>query len=124
MFKRINKNPKQRKTDDCAIRAISTVFNKEWTEVFDELSVLARSIYSVPSASETVKEYLQEYPVLPVKYHTDSGGRKRYKVKDICDLEGSYIIKLSNKFTCVVDGVIHDLWDCRDHAASIVWKIR
>lgn len=122
-FKKINLNPKQRKTSDCVIRALAAVFNKGWLEVYDELTDLARSLYSVPGASETIKEYLKEYPVIPVKYENEFGTKKRYKVKDICEWEGSYIVKVSNHITCVIDGYIQDIWDCSDHAAYIIWKI-
>ena len=40
MFTKTNANPKNKRTNDCVIRAIALAENKTWLEVFDELAEL------------------------------------------------------------------------------------
>lgn len=39
-FVKFNNNPKQNKTNDCVIRAISFATNKSWEDVYNDLTKL------------------------------------------------------------------------------------
>ena len=55
-----NANPKDKKTGDCVIRAISTATGKSWDDVLDELTEVAHTVKSVPNNKECYEVYLEK----------------------------------------------------------------
>lgn len=37
--------------------------------------------------------------------------------------EGTYLIRVDNHLTTMIDSVIYDIWDCREELVRIVWKV-
>ena len=122
-FKKYNANPKGKKTTDCVIRAISKALNKKWEDVAEELFQLSKEMYSTQVSTDVYTKYLEKYKTISVKYDT-SKGKKRYTIKDVCDMKGTYIIKTSGHLSVVKDGHLYDTWDCSKKSAYKIWKIK
>ena len=41
---------------------------------------------------------------------------------DTCPV-GIYIIRVEGHCTCVIDGVIHDIWNCENEIVDLVWQV-
>lgn len=59
MWIKYNANPIGKRTNDCVIRAISTVMNMSWQQVHDSLCDLSGELYTVPSDNENWSTYLE-----------------------------------------------------------------
>ena len=117
-FEKYNANPKDNKTSDCVIRAITTGLNWSWSDVLDELYKIAREEFLSMNDFETYKRLLKRYDVITPKVIK---GKKRPKVEDFND--GTYILKVANHLTCVKNGVLYDIWDCRKKVVYRYWRI-
>ena len=117
-YQKFNNNPKGLKTGDCIVRAISLALNKPWHEVFDDLVKIAKEKSSMPSMDIVYFEYLSSFDRITPKVEK---GKKRMKVSDLS--EGTYIVKVANHVTCIKDGTLMDLWDCRNKCAYRYWII-
>jgi hypothetical protein len=123
MFVKHNVNPMGKKTSDCVVRAIALVEGRPWEDVFDELVRLARQSYSMPNDTSVYGKYLDEkYPTIDV-FRWVGGRKKRYTVRDVCQLKGTYIVRLAKHITVVMDGKYYDVWDCGSKCAYKIWKV-
>jgi hypothetical protein len=122
MYVKENVNPKKRVTGDCVIRAITKAENKQWLDVYDELSTIARKNYTLPNNKDSYNEYLKKYEKINV-YHTLKGKKKRYTVKEVSEWDGTYIISIANHMTMASNGNYYDLWDCGNRCAYVIWKV-
>lgn len=123
MYVKENINPTGKKRTDCVIRAIAKGEGKTWLEIYDDLTVVGRKLYSVQNDPCVYGEYLSKYSNIEVKYEID-GSKKRYTVKDVCNFKGTYIVQIANHLTTVIDGKYYDTWDCGKKAAYKIWKIK
>lgn len=129
MFIKENVNPIKKVTSDCVIRAIARAESKHWLEVFDLLTELAREEYTVLNDKKLYGKYLDsEYERLEVKYTDSYGNKKRYTVKDVCNtselFKGIYLVSIAGHLTCVINGNLHDIWDCSDKSAYKIWRVK
>ena len=60
MWNKYNANPIGKRTDDCVVRAISTVTGMTWNQVHDALCDLSGELYTMPSSNECWPVYLNE----------------------------------------------------------------
>lgn len=58
MWIKYNANPVGKRTNDCVIRAISTVLKAPWDKVHDDLCALSSELYTVPSDNDNWATYL------------------------------------------------------------------
>ena len=58
MWVKYNANPIGKRTNDCVIRAISTVLDMPWVAVHDALCNLSADLYTVPSDNENWSTWL------------------------------------------------------------------
>ena len=117
-FKYLNLNPKGVKAEDCVTRAITfatglpyqTISEKLWlTANLYECDRLCRFCYS---------NFLTS--VLKYKEVNCDG----YTVNEFADAHpyGNYLISVPSHLTVIKEGVLYDIWDCRDEICDIVWK--
>lgn len=118
-FQKFNNNPLNKKDGDCVIRAISEGLNKDWLRVFDDMYLIGRELKEVATSDNSIKEYLKDYKMIVPKVIK---GKKRLKVKDF--IAGVYILSIANHLTIVKDGVLKDLWDCREKCVYRYWIIK
>lgn len=111
MFKYYNANPRQRRVNDCTVRAISLATNKTWDETYQELSSFARSQAIMPDEVEYIDEYLDRH------FKKLCGCKEdRITVREFVldNPMGTYLITMSGHITCCIDGYIYDTFDPGD----------
>ena len=110
-----------RHIEDCTVRAISTVQNKTWSEVYDELSDLAREKGLLFSDAQFIEDYLDE------RYE-----RTCYKNNGLAmtvgefvenNPSGTYLVTMRGHISCVKEGILLDTWDCRDKLIWCSWRV-
>jgi hypothetical protein len=121
MYRYLNKNPMARHIEDCTVRAISTVQNKTWSEVYDELSDLAKEKGLLFSDAQFIEDYLDE------RYE-----RTCYKNNGLAmtvgefvenNPSGTYLVTMRGHISCVKEGILLDTWDCRDKLIWCSWRV-
>lgn len=124
MWIKANPNPAGKEVPDCVIRAICIALNLSWLEVFDELCMVARMNYNMPSADTVWGQYLYykgfEPFLLPYSCPqciTIDEFTKWFPV-------GIYIIGTGSHAVCVVDGNYFDSWDSGNEVPSFFWRIK
>lgn len=122
---------KAERVGDCCARAIAIATGKDYKEVYDDINRLAkrerigknkRSISSAREGvyMETAKKLLQEYgwiwhPTMKI----GQGCKVHVKADELP--AGRIILHLSRHFTCMVDGVLHDTYDCSREGTRCVY---
>jgi len=117
MWIEANPNPVNKLVDDCVIRALSIILDRDWLSVYDELTDIGRAIYE-PEISNNV------WPKLLKR-----NGFKRYILPDTCPdcytvrrfcqehQNGQYILATGAHVVAVIDGDYYDTWDSGDEVA-------
>lgn len=126
-FKMVNVNPKGRKTGDCSTRAIAGTLNISWEEALELQTEEALKSKYFPANKEVVERVLARFGwkkmKQPIKWGSeDDWGeirKHKYTVGEMDEIltpeqmrEG-VLITVANHHTCIKDGVVQDLWDCR-----------
>lgn len=122
MFRKLNLNPLHKRADDCTVRAISTVMNKPWEEIYADLCLEGLRYYDMPSANHVWGSYLKKK------------GFKRHIIPDSCpqcytvaefardNPRGSYILALHGHVVPVIDGDYIDTWDSGERIPIYYWE--
>lgn len=116
---------------DCACRAIAIATGKDYRQVYDDINRLAKRERTgkrkrgVSSARDgvytaTVKKLMAEYgwtwhPTMGI----GTGCRVHVRADELPS--GRLVLNLSRHFTAVVDGVLHDTYDCSRDGTRCVY---
>ena len=116
MFKYVNLNPRQRKVDDCTVRAIALATNRSWDETFKELCAFAQAQAIMPNDVIYINEYLER------NFKTVCGCKNKIEITVGEFIEenpyGTYLITMNGHITCCIDGCIYDTFD---PSKRLVW---
>ena len=118
MYKYYNANIHGNFVNDCVIRAISTAEDKSWSEVYDDLSRIAKNNGILLDDANFVEPLLDYRYDRVMTYEDETVG----DFIDRCD-NGVYLITMPNHITTAINGVIYDTFDCRDRILRDVWKV-
>lgn len=115
-FVRKNNNPKNKKTADCVIRAVSTSTKTSYEDVRDGLFEIMKKTGYEMTTKNVYERYLKMLGWVKMKQPKKPDGTK-FLVGEIDSLvntnKRNVIISLANHLTAVEDGVLVDLRDCR-----------
>lgn len=109
--------PTQFKKDlasDCVVRAIAIALDIDYKVVWDCLFEYGQKIGHLPNDKRVYEPLLLEHGW--TKNSPLKKGNKKYKVKNLPVYNA--IIHTTNHLTAVVDGNLHDNWDCREWKAN------
>ena len=106
--------------DDCVVRSISIAMDKPYAVVFDDLMQLGLLIGAYPNHHKVWEKYLKDNGWVKNKPPRNAQG-KYIKLANWADAPVRAIIKNSGHLTCVVDGAVHDTWDCRYRPVNSYW---
>ena len=118
------------KVGDCVVRAISIAFDKSYLEVYEFVNIISskekkRKSYSKKGIYlDTIKKVMKRYGATWISY-MKTKKRIRMNSKDL-PMKGKYVLNLSKHVVAIIDGTIHDLYDCSENGNRIVygcWKI-
>lgn len=126
MYVFLNVHPKGKIVGDCVKRAITTAAQMDYMEVQRQLNR-----YKRVTGAESFNEYTNCYPFVEKVL----GGRKisfpakkgqpRMNGTRFCEAypKGRYILSMAKHWSCCVDGVIYDTWDCSEKCVYQAWEI-
>lgn len=117
MFKYVNLNPDGLEIEDCVCRAISLASGLQYTDVRDKLWLTSKLFeceeLTVCCYSNLLDKVL-EYPSVDCRGLTVAEFAQRHP-------KGIYLVRMDMHITCIVDGVINDIWDCGERIATHAW---
>jgi DNA-directed RNA polymerase subunit RPC12/RpoP len=118
-------------TGDCVTRAISIVTGKSYKEVYDNLNLLGKAERTTKRRhkksnsrtgvyKKTYDDYLKSlgFEWVPTMF-IGSGCKVHLKKSELPS--GKLVAKLSEHITAVIDGVIHDTYDCSRNETRCVY---
>lgn len=113
MYIPYNANPTGIDTNDCTIRAISTLLNQSWRETYDDIAYLGRISYNMPSSDHVWGEYIVP-DTCPMCY----------SVKGFCrdNPYGKFLLKTPSHVVAVMDGNYYDTWDSGKEVPIYYWR--
>ena len=110
-----NENPKNKKTTDCVVRALTTATNKSYYEVLNELYQLTIKTGYFMNEKRLEDKFLENNNFVKMKQPKKVNGTK-YQIGEIDKLiekDDIVIIRCAKHLTVVKGWVLYDIWDCR-----------
>jgi len=122
MFEYYNANPRNRRVNDCTVRAISLATGRSWDETFEELSKFAQIQAIMPDDVTYIDEYLEE------NFEKICGCKNKIRIS-VGDFvkehpTGIYLITMNGHITCCIDGIIYDTFNPKDRFVWGAYKVR
>lgn len=121
-----NVNPKNRITSDCIVRAICRATDTEYEVVIERICDISTK-YSIGLCDKKmVEKYMLNYPHVHKYKQIRKPDNTKITGKEFCDRfpVGRYVISIGgHHFSCVIDGKIHDIWDCSDKTVGNYWEV-
>lgn len=121
-YEKKNVNPKNKKTSDCVIRALTGATGKNYYDVLDELVVIAKKTGYGVLDKKCFEKFLDQNGFVKYKQPRKEWGLK-YLVAEIDKLSKSksIVVSMANHLACVVNGKLIDIWDCRNKTIGNYW---
>ena len=125
-FIKYNKNPKNKKTNDCVIRAIATATNSSWEYIYSQLAEQGLKNGLMINDRRNWIKYLKnlgyEKQAMPRKED-----RTRYTLEEfateIAEEDKIYIVKLAKHITVIKNKNLIDTWNCSYKCVGNYWVI-
>lgn len=117
-YRFLNLNPQGKRTEDCVTRAITFATGLPYEEVTEKLWLTA-DLYGCDRLCRfCYSNYLTN--VLKYKEVNCDG----LTIEEFADENpyGTYLIRVPSHLTVIHNGVLYDIWDCRDEICDMVWK--
>ena len=127
MYKFYNAHPKGLLVKDCVKRAISRACDMDYHDVTLALNRYkkvtgAKKFNSDRNPEKWVENEMKARRMsFPAK-----AGQPRMNGDRFCKAfpKGKYILQMAGHWTCCVDGVIYDTWNCTDKCVYKAWEIK
>lgn len=114
-LKKFNANPRNRKTTDCVIRAISVASGNEYKKVVDDLVDVWKDTGYHIGEKRTYEKVLESYGFVKRPMPWKPNGTK-YRVGEVDEVleQGSVaVVAMAHHLVAYVEGELVDTWDCR-----------
>ena len=114
-----NRNPDGNKESDCVTRAISFATNLPYSLIRKKLWLTAR-LYN---CDKLCKFCYSNFITNVLKYKEVNC--QDLTIREFCEKNnyGTYLIRIEGHLTVIKNGVLYDIWDCRDEICDTVWKV-
>lgn len=126
MYKYFNAHPKGLSVGDCVKRAITLAAQMDYMEVQRELNRYKKVTGAKAFNSDYNPHKYVENVLHGVKLSFPAEkGKPRMNGQRFCEAykKGRYILNMAGHWSCCVDGVIYDTWDCSDKCVYTAYKI-
>ena len=126
MYKYFNAHPKGLSVGDCVKRAITLAAQMDYMEVQRELNRYKKVTGAKAFNSDYNPHKYVENVLHGVKLSFPAEkGKPRMNGQRFCESykKGRYILNMAGHWSCCVDGVIYDTWDCSDKCVYTAYKI-
>ena len=119
-----NKNNKKKLVGDCVIRAIATLLNVDWDDVYLDITTKGFYMKDMPSSNEVWSSYLRDVGF--ERYVIPNSCPDCYTVKDFCidNPQGQFLLATGSHVIAVIDGSYYDTWDSGDEVPIYYWQRR
>lgn len=116
-----NINPLNRIEEDCVCRAISLALEEDYYTIEKKLYLIAE-LFECERLCVCCYRFLLDNVYNLMRYEDYKG----MYIKDFASINpyGTFLIRIDGHLTCLIDGVIYDLWDCLEEKIDLIWKIR
>lgn len=121
-YYKMNANPKEKKTGDCVVRAITLATTKSWEEVLTDLFNIAIEEKEMLNSKKCYEKLLENYGFIKYKQPRFSD-RTKYQVRELADAlpKSEIVISVANHMTYVSKGTLYDTWDCGRKSVGNYW---
>ena len=111
MYINFNANPKNNLVGDCVIRAISTVLDKSWEEVYIDICIQGYISFDMPSSNAVWGAYLKNNGF--IRKIIPNTCPDCYTVNDFCidNPKGRYVLCTGSHAIAVINGNVIDTWN-------------
>jgi hypothetical protein len=113
-----NVNPKNRKTGDCSTRALVGTLGISYDEALQRQFKWASKTYYDATSKQVMEKVLSEFGYVKMKQPRKDDGTK-YCVGEMNQLltekqlQEGVLVTVANHHTCITEGYVQDIWDCR-----------
>ncbi len=124
MYQYLNVHPKGKRVSDCVKRAITKVENRDYMEVQRELNRLKKETgCAVFNDRKNLDAYIKKHSYFKLSFPAVKG-EPRMNGTRFCNAypKGRYILNMAGHWTCCIDGVIYDTWDCSEKCVYTAYK--
>lgn len=127
MFTYLNVHPQGKIVNDCVKRAIVKATGMDYKEVSKALNrykkVTGEKAYNY---GHNPRKYVENILHGIKLSFPATKGKKRMNGEMFCKEfpKGSYILNMAHHWSCCVDGVIYDTWDCSEKCVYTAYKIK
>lgn len=123
-FIEFNNNPKNNRTGDCLIRALSFASDKKWEDVYSELAVLGIENALMINDKSNYETYLKQ-----LGFEKQEKPRRRDNTKytieefseEIAECNKIYIIQILGHMTVIKNKILYDTTNCEQSLVENVW---
>lgn len=127
-----NANPKDRRTGDCVIRALSVTLGKSWDDVLDGLVAIAHHYKQSPASREVFGKYLKANERIKVNQpkHPDNTkftGKEFCRLLDKIGMTKPVLVTIGSHHTTAFVRLngdryrVFDTWDCSEDKIGQVY---
>jgi len=108
---------KKDRVGDCVVRALAIATKEDYQDVRNELWEISKKNGDMPNGDVTINAFL-----------TKRGFIKEKKIKGYClgqypvSKENVYVVNLRRHLVCLDEGLVRDIWDCRDKYPYNTWR--
>ena len=118
-YRYYNSNPLSLHEEDCVNRAINTALDVDYYKVKKQLILIAE-LFDCEQLCVCCYQRLLDL-VYGLKRVENVKG---LTIWQFCEMfkSGCYIVRVDGHLTCVMEGIIHDIWNCEEEIIDIVWQ--
>ena len=126
IFEKYNKNPRNIKASDCAVRAIATALNQSWLQTYNDLCNLGADLCRMPNEPITYERYLKQKGFDKQKMPKREDNT-RYTIEEfadeLADVDKVYIISVAKHLTVLRGVTLVDIWNCSYKSVGNYWVV-
>ena len=122
MFELYNPSPPGARVGDCAVRALSKVFNVDWETAFLMICVKGFNMYDMPNSNAVIDAILRNHGY--VRRTIANTCPDCYTVERFAQENptGTFVLGTGTHVVAAVNGVIYDSWDSTKEYPIYYWQ--
>ena len=120
-YKFLNLNPLNEREQDCVCRAISLALQEDYYLIERKLELVGE-LFECEKLCSCCYKHLLDYVYGLERIEEVQG----MTVEEFANRfpKGTYIVRVPQHCTCVIDNQIFDIWNCSQEKVDIVWEVK